>query len=117
MACLAVPMAPQRSVPLLGGNWGGVGGPMGGCQQIGLLVDVAHKATVDVPVPQEKEMPETFVVSDVVEGTSVEVVTLVPRERAQQWTSEQSEDFPQLLEEVVDAVKLVSQERVQQREN
>ena len=31
---------------------------------------------VDVLVPQEKEMPETFVVSDVVEGISVEAVTL-----------------------------------------
>ena len=44
----------RGSVPLPGGNWSGVGGPMGGCQQVGLLVDVAHKAKVDVPVPQER---------------------------------------------------------------
>ena len=36
---------------------------------------------VDVPVPQEKDMPENYVVSDVVEGISVEAVTSVPRER------------------------------------
>ena len=44
----------------------------------------------------------------------VEAVTLVPRERVQQQTSEQSEDFLQLPEEVVEAVTLVPRERVQQ---
>ena len=41
-------------------------------------------------------------------------MTLVSRERVQQRTSEQSEEFPQ-LPEVVEAVTLVPRERVQQR--
>ena len=43
-----------------------------------------------------------------------EVVRLAPHERVQQQTAEQIEEVPQFLEETVE-VKLVSQERVQQR--
>ena len=67
-----------------------------------------------MPVPQEKEMPETFFVSDVVEGISVEMVKLVPRARVQQRTAGKIEVVPQYPEKTVEMVKF-SQERVQQR--
>ena len=91
-----------------------LGGLVGGSQQDGVLVDVVYRAEGRRACAEEKEMPESIVVSDVVEGISIEAATLVPRERVQQWTSEQSEDFPQLPEEVVEAVTLVPCERVQQ---
>ena len=46
---------------------------------------------------------------------NVEAVTLVPRERVQQRTAEQTEDAPQSPEETVEVGTLVPHERVQQR--
>ena len=63
----------------------------------------------------EEEMPETFIVSDVVEGISVDAVTLVPSDRVQQGTAEPMVELPQFPGETVDAVTLVPRERVQQR--
>ena len=63
----------------------------------------------------EEEMPETFVVSGVVAGITVDAVTLIPRERVQQRSAKKIEDVPQYPEETVEMVKLVSQEHVQQR--
>ena len=48
---------------------------------------------------KEKEMPKTGVVADVVEGISVEVETLVPREGVRQLTAEQIGDAPQFRED------------------
>ena len=66
-----------------GGNWGEVGGRVGGCQQVGVLVDVAQRAEGRRACAAR----DRFVVSDVVESISVGAVTLVLRERVQQWTS------------------------------
>ena len=45
----------------------------------------------------------------------VEVLTLVPRDRVQQRTAEQTEDMPLFPQETGEMVRLASQERVQQR--
>ena len=97
----------------------GVGGPVGGCQQVGVLVDVAHSACARAAshggARHEArncrgmgEMPEIIVVSDAVDGIS-------PRGPVQQRSAEKIEDIPQYPEETVELLKLVSQERVQQR--
>ena len=46
---------------------------------------------------------------------AVGVVSMIPRERVQQQTAEQTEDVPQFPEETVKMVWLASHERLQQR--
>ena len=56
--------------------------------------------------PQEIVLP--------IKEETVDAVTLIPRERVQQWTAEQIGDVPQFREETVDEETLVPRERVQQ---
>ena len=75
----------------------------------------------------EAEVPETNIVSDAVDGTSVdledegvdvpketaELVKLVSQERVQQRTAEQIEDAPQFLKETVEMPRISCQESVE----
>ena len=58
-------------------------------------------------VEEMEETRESIVVSDAQEGTS-------QRDPVQQWNPEQIEDVPQFREETADVVELVPRERVQQ---
>ena len=79
---------------------------MGGCQQVGLLVDVAHKAKVDVPVPQERR-PLPF--------RAWSKACQFRWSRVNECNSGPPKKFmPHYPEETIEMVKLVSHERVQQ---